>query len=82
MRDKEKLAELLPGGSAQRPIEVASSAVVEIRARAMPCPLCEGELAITDHRSAGGGVRPVDVRCRRCGIPRTLWFRIAPDEPN
>lgn len=82
VRDREKLAALVPGGSAERPIAVSSSAVIETRVRGTPCPQCEGELAIADHRSAGQGVRAVDVRCRTCGAPRTLWFRIVSDEPN
>lgn len=82
VRDREKLAALVAGGSADRPIEVSSSAVIETRVRSMPCPQCEGELAIADHRSAGQGMRALDVRCRICGVPRTLWFRIVSDEPN
>ena len=35
-----------------------------------------------EHRSEGAGVRAVDVTCRQCGVGRTLWFRIAPDEVN
>jgi predicted Zn finger-like uncharacterized protein len=82
VRDREKLAQLSPGGSAQRPIEVASAPVVEIRVRAMTCPQCDGDYKVEDHRSAGQGVRPVDVRCNRCGVARTLWFRIVAPEPN
>lgn len=82
VRDREKLARLIAGGSAERPLEVTSSAVIEPRVRAIPCPQCEGELAILDHRSTGQGMRAVDVRCRTCGVPRTLWFRIVSDEPN
>lgn len=82
VRDKEKLAGLVAGGSAERPIEVASAAVVEIRVRGMRCPQCEGDYAIVDHRSAGQGMRPVDVRCNVCGVARTLWFRIVEPEPN
>lgn len=82
VRDREKLAALSPGGSAERPIVVPSSAVIEIRIHGMPCVQCEGEYKVVDHRSAGQGVRPVDVRCNRCGTPRTLWFKIVPDEPN
>lgn len=82
VRDREQLAALSPGGSATRPLPVPSAAVIEIRARAMPCAQCEGVYRIVDHRSAGGGVRCVDVACERCGVGRTLWFRIAPDEPN
>jgi predicted Zn finger-like uncharacterized protein len=82
VRDREKLAGLIAGGSAERPIEVSSSAVIETRVRSMPCPQCEGEFAIADHRSMGQGARAVDVKCRTCGVPRTLWFRIVSDEPN
>ena len=82
VRDKERLAHLVAGGSEDHPIEVGSAAVIEGRARAMPCPQCEGELEVKDHRSSGPGMRPVDVKCRQCGTPRTLWFRIVNDEPN
>jgi hypothetical protein len=82
VRDREKLASLVAGGSADRPIEVVSSAVIETRVRSMPCPQCESQLDVVDHRSAGQGMRAVDVKCRICGVPRTLWFRIVSDEPN
>lgn len=82
VRDREKLAALSPGGAPERPIEVASAAVIEGRAGALPCAQCEGEYRIRDHRSAGPGLRCVDVTCRRCSAPRTLWFRISVDEPN
>ena len=82
VRDREKLASLSPGGSEARPIEVESSAVIEGRVRAMPCVQCEGSYRIADHRSAGAGVRALDVRCERCGVARTLWFRIVSVEPN
>lgn len=82
VRDREKLAALSPGGAKERPIVVASAAVIEGRAGSLPCPQCEGQYRIRDHRSAGSGVRCVDVTCRQCGAPRTLWFRIAVDEPN
>jgi hypothetical protein len=82
VRDREKLASLVPGGSEGRPIEVDSSAVIEGRVRGMPCVQCEGGYRIADHRSVGAGVRAVDVRCERCGVARTVWFRIVVDEPN
>ncbi|HEY5950675.1 MAG TPA: hypothetical protein VIV40_34520 [Kofleriaceae bacterium] len=82
VRDREKLAGLVAGGSEERPIEVTSSAVIEGRVRGMPCPQCDGELRIREHRSAGPGMRAVDVRCQSCGAPRTLWFRIVSDDPN
>ena len=82
VRDREKLATLLPGGARERPLEVESSAVIEGRVRAMPCVQCEGELRVKDHRSEGAGLRAIDARCDRCGAPRTLWFRIVSREPN
>ena len=82
VRTREKLAHLVAGGSEDHPITVSTAAVIEGRARAMPCPQCEGELEVKDHRSSGDGMRPVDVKCRQCGTPRTLWFRIVSDEPN
>jgi len=82
VRTKEKLAKLERGGSAEHPIEVPASPVIEIRIGSTPCPQCGGDLAVVDHRSAGQGVRPVDVKCNACGAARTLWFRIVEDEPN
>jgi hypothetical protein len=82
VRDRERLAALSPGGAAERPIAVPSSAVIEIRVGAMPCPQCEGRYRIRDHRSAGGGVRELDVVCERCHVGRVLWFKIVADEPN
>jgi hypothetical protein len=79
---REKLAALSPGGSPRRRIEVASAAVIEGRAAATPCPHCRGEHRILEHTRPEPGVRRVDVRCRRCGTPRTLWFTIVVDEPN
>jgi predicted Zn finger-like uncharacterized protein len=56
--------------------------VIEGRTESLPCPQCEGQYRIVEHRSEGTGVRAVDVRCRQCGVGRTLWFRIAADEVN
>jgi hypothetical protein len=82
VRDREKLARLVAGGAAAHPIEVTSAAVIEGRVAAMPCPQCDGQYRIVEHRSEGPGLRALDVACRQCGTPRTLWFRIVVDEPN
>lgn len=76
VRDREKLAGLTKGGDSGHPIRVGSSAVIEGRSMAMPCPQCGGNYRIVDHRAEAGGLRPVDVKCRQCGVGRTLWFRI------
>jgi hypothetical protein len=83
VQDREKLAALSPGGSADRPITVAAAPVIEIQIRSMPCIQCEeGRYKVQEHRSAGAGLRDVSVVCQLCGAPRLLWFRIVPDEPN
>lgn len=79
---REQLAALLPGGSPDRPIDVASAAVIEVRAGAMACPHCSGLYRVLEHTRPVPGVRRVDVECRYCGVPRTLWFRIVDHEPN
>lgn len=80
VRDRERLAALEPGGSPERPIEVPSPSVIELRARGTPCPQCAGELAVDDHQTEAG-LRVVSVTCRRCHVSRRLWFRLAPG-PN
>jgi hypothetical protein len=82
VRDREKLAKLVAGGAREYPLEVPTAAVIEGRAEAMPCPQCNGELRVAEHRSEGGGLRAVDVTCRQCGVSRTLWFRIVVHEVN
>ena len=84
-RDNEKLAGEMPGGSAAQPIDVASAAIVEVKARATPCIQCAGGLDVrADHATstARGVLREIDLVCRRCHAPRTLWFLVAPRAPN
>ncbi len=82
VRDREKLALLLPGGAAEHPIAVTSSAVIDIRVSALPCVQCNGEYRLVEHEAPGAGLRKVSVTCRVCGVPRVLWFKIVVDEPN
>ena len=85
VRDRQKLAALLPGGSPERPIDVPSAAVIPLRARGTPCPLCDGELHI-EHESAqsrgGRLLHATHVACARCGVGRVLWFHVAPERPS
>lgn len=81
-RDRERLAALLPGGSRERPIVVTSAAVIEPRVKAMACPHCSGEYRIHEHEMAAPGIRRVDVTCRHCSAPRSLWFRLVARELN
>jgi hypothetical protein len=79
VRLREGLAAQLPGGSAERPIDVASASIVEGKARAIPCIQCEGDLELRGERAvstARGVLREIALACRRCHAPRTLWFRV------
>lgn len=82
VRDREKLALLSPGGSPDRPITIESPSVIEPRLRSLPCPQCDGELQVRDHRAAGAGLRELDVICKQCHAPRTLYFQLVVDQPN
>jgi hypothetical protein len=82
VQDREKLALLLPGGARDRPIEVTSSAVIEVRVESLPCPQCGGQFRVREHEAPAPALRRVDVTCRQCSAPRSLWFRIVPDDPN
>ena len=79
MRRTEQLAGDLPGGSPERPIDVASASVVEGKVRGTPCIQCGGDLDVRGDRAtstARGILREIAVVCRLCHAPRTLWFRV------
>jgi hypothetical protein len=82
IHDRERLWSLSSGGTAARPIEVDSPAVIEVRVRAMACPQCEGEYAIREHAAAGAGVRMIAAVCQRCHAPRQIWFRLGSSAPS
>ena len=75
----QHLATELPGGTADRAIDVTSASVVELKARATPCLQCGGELEIRRDAASStprGVLREVELGCRRCHAPRTLWLRV------
>lgn len=85
VRDKQKLALLSPGGSAERAIDVPSPAVIPIRARATPCPLCGGALRLDDETAEirdGQQLRAAHVTCVACGVKRALWYRLSSSLPS
>jgi predicted Zn finger-like uncharacterized protein len=82
VRDREKLVALEPGGSAERPLEVDSPAVVELRALSQRCPHCRGAYSLVDHQSAAAGLRVVSLKCRTCRAARQIWFRLGSSAPN
>ncbi len=83
--DKQRLAALEPGGAADRPIEVSSSAVIPVRARSQRCPLCGGSLLLDEETATmidGKSLRTAHLTCQQCGVRRELWFRIGSPLPN
>lgn len=79
---RDRLAALELGGSPSHAIRVTSPAVIEGRAARHACPHCGGENRVLAHTRPEPGLREVEVACRQCGVPRTLWFRLVDDESN
>lgn len=76
IEQRDKLAALEPGGAADRPIEVATAALIEPMARASRCPRCHGESRLEEH-VVENSVRVARVRCTACNSPRAIYFRIS-----
>jgi hypothetical protein len=79
-RDLERLAAAAPGGSPERPIVVASPAEVEVRAAAIPCPICQSSLRVEEHAAesiAGARLRVARVACTFCRAKRAIYFQLA-----
>lgn len=64
------------GGSPERPISVASAAVIDVRATSLGCGVCGGDLRLLDHEVAGE-LRITTCECRECSTRRTTYFRLA-----
>jgi hypothetical protein len=80
---RERLARLVRGGSIDRPIPVTSASVIELRAaNGMPCPICRGQYRILEHTRPVPGIRCLDVECRHCSTPRSLYFTIIEPDLN
>jgi hypothetical protein len=82
---RQRLFELEPGGSPERPLRVSSAAVVEAHAESVPCPRCEGKQDVVEHVAVtikGARLREARLHCRQCGSKRSLWFRIGEALPN
>jgi len=76
---RRKLLDLEPGGSETRPLDVATPAVIEPRARTVHCPRCDEPFDVAAHEAEVGGhgrLRRVTLECRHCGEGRALWFRV------
>jgi len=76
-----KLYSLEPGGSPERPIELASPSQVEIEAESRRCPRCDGALRCETHEVAlheGLRLRVARLACRSCAARWDRYFRIGP----
>ena len=80
MQAKRKLLALEPGGSPEHPLDVATAAVIEPKAKSTRCPRCDEPLEVEAHEAhtgERGRLREVALACRFCGERRALWFRIS-----
>jgi len=78
-RELERLASLEPGGAPERPIDIDSPALVEMRAVASTCPLCSGAVKLEEHAARtidGARLRVATVSCTSCGARRERYFRL------
>mgnify|MGYP003444629667 CR=1 FL=1 len=77
---RERLYVLNPGGAPERPISVDAVSVIELRARSVPCPRCQGDQRVDEHKAVttthGARLREVRLICRACGTRRSLWFQL------
>ena len=85
VKERQRLGRLEAGGSPENPVTVVSASLVEPHAASVPCPLCGEKIRIVEHAAEtidAVRLRVVRVVCTRCGVPRSLYFRIAPLLPN
>jgi hypothetical protein len=78
---REKLFRLSAGGSAERPLDVVSPAMVDPHVSSVECPRCGGRLRLDEHAAVvigGARLREARLQCTGCGSRRSLWFRIVP----
>jgi hypothetical protein len=78
--DRERLARLEAGGSAELPIVLEAASQLPLRAESHACLRCEGALRYVEDRVVerrGELRRAASVECKRCGTRRELWFQIS-----
>lgn len=69
------------GGSAENPICVPVSSVIEPRARSLRCPQCTNALRVEQHGAQtleGRSLRVLEMVCVWCDRRRQVYFRITP----
>ena len=76
----DKLVELSPGGSPERPVQLASASQVEVEALAGPCPFCgerlrlEGPHEVESH--GGERLRVARLVCGACRARLSRYYRL------
>lgn len=84
-RDIERLDALSPGGSPERPIELASPSQVEVDAEGRACPVCHGGVRVLSHEvetHGGERLRVANVECKQCHSKRTRYYVLAEQRLN
>ncbi len=79
MLARSRLLDLEPGGTPARALEVPTPAVIEPKARSLICPRCDEPFELDSHEARAdehGRLREARLKCRHCGLGRSLWFRI------
>ena len=77
--DLDRLFKLGPGGSPRRPIVIDSPSEVEVQAKGIPCPICQGELRVEEHTAETVGtlrLRVAKVICAVCQAKRDVYFQL------
>lgn len=72
---------LEPGGSPDRPIELASAAQVEPAAESRPCPYCAGGMWAHGHdvvEHGGARLRVAHLTCKSCHANWDRFYRLGP----
>lgn len=75
----QRAARLDPGGVPERPLVIDSSVLVDLRAVARPCLICDGSLRLDAHTAEvvdGVRLRVATVVCTQCGTRRAIYFRL------
>ena len=84
-QDKEKLARLEPGGSPERPVDVPTASLVELRAEELGCLYCTGSVRSVAHDALsveGRALRRVRTVCSECEGERVVYLQIVASALN
>ncbi len=85
VRAREALEQLAPGADAANPIAVESASQIEVRARAVRCPVCGDAYRVVEHEAITtpcGARRVVAATSPQCGRTRSIYFAIRPALAN